>query len=126
MMNSTRLGKWFNDRGFTLIEVLAVLVILSIILLIAVPTFTASIAKANAEVCHANVEELERAYERYLVLEQLDHEEHFFTDFSMEFADTICPEDGIVSYFEGEVNCDKHSVEDDHDYEDEEDEVPYL
>ncbi|MFZ3577502.1 prepilin-type N-terminal cleavage/methylation domain-containing protein [Virgibacillus sp. DJP39] len=99
----------FDQKGFTLIELLAVLAILGIILLIAVPTVASSIAKANREVCNANVVELERFYEMHLDLESLEHTDVLFTSFAREFDETICPEDGRISYVDGDVHCSIHS-----------------
>lgn len=47
-----------NNKGFTLIEVLAVLVVMGIIAAIAVPTISRSTERAEAEVCHANIRDI--------------------------------------------------------------------
>jgi len=114
----------FNKKGLTLVEVLAVLVILGIFVVIAIPSISSSIEKANTEVCHTNRVELEESYEMELTLENLVNNEKLFTMYVREFGEQICPENGVITYVDGEVNCSVHTVND-HE-EDNEGEVPFL
>jgi len=56
-----------NEKGFTIIELMAVLVIIGIIALIAVPRVTGTITQARIRSCSANVQMLDDAVERYAV-----------------------------------------------------------
>lgn len=114
-----------NSNGLTLLEVLAVLVILSILVLIAVPSIFSRIEQAKAEVCQTNRIELVRSYERNLTLEDKVHNELLFAMHVREFGERICPENGVITYVDGEVNCSVHTVND-HEEDEEAEEVPFL
>lgn len=118
-MNSPQ--KIFNaETGFSLVEVIAVLVVFSIILTMVFLTVLGSIERAKNEVCQANRNEFERVYERDLALEGNEHSEILFVQ-SLEEYNDICPEHGVISYTNGEVHCSKHFV-----IEEPEEDVPYL
>ncbi|WP_233879585.1 type II secretion system protein [Virgibacillus halodenitrificans] len=70
-----------SEDGFSLIELLATLAVLSVILLIAVPVFTGSIAEAEQEVCEANRAIIEKHYEMELSLEGDNHSTLLFRKF---------------------------------------------
>ncbi|SHG03157.1 type II secretion system protein [Ornithinibacillus halophilus] len=111
--------------GYTMVELLTVLVILSIITLIAILSVSDIIDNTKKDVCIANLSELERSYEMHLHFEGVDHEEFLFRDFFGEFTEDICPEHGVISYDGGDVLCSIHSdVE--HDDSEDNDEVPFL
>lgn len=116
--------KWLsNNNAVTLIELLGVIVILSIILLLAIPSITAIIEKVNAEVCNNNRIELEKSYELYLAFDNLEHQEILFKEHLNGFY-TICPVNGEITYKEGKVLCSVHSEQELDDNHNEE--VPYL
>lgn len=54
-----------NQKGFTLIEVLLIVVILGIIAAIAIPRLMASRAEAQLQTCRTNVANLNTAIEKY-------------------------------------------------------------
>ncbi len=54
-----------NQKGFTLIEVLLIVVILGIIAAIAIPRLMASRAQAEQEACKTNLANLNTAIEKY-------------------------------------------------------------
>lgn len=111
-----------KSRGFTLVEVLAVIVILGILAASAVVSVAGVIEKAKKDVCDANVLELERHYEAYLVLEGIDHSDVVFAEFLRGYDGSICPVGGDMGYMDGEVECSVHSI----DEEDEGEDVPFL
>lgn len=119
------IGKNNRFNGFTLIEVLAVITILGILAAIAVVSVVGSIEKSRQEVCHANVQELERYYEAYLALESIEHSDAVFVQYLNDYGEDICPIDGEISYGDGKVECSLHPG----DGEGEEDDgegVPFL
>ena len=92
-----------NAKGFTLVEVLAVVVILGIITGIATLSVNKIIEKSKLEVCNANIIEIEREYESQLVLSTSTHNDVQFKAFLMSFSHKLCPEKGVISYLEGKI-----------------------
>lgn len=54
-----------QNEGFTLVELLAVLVILGVLVGIAVPRVSATIQESRKKACEANLQLIEQAIERY-------------------------------------------------------------
>ncbi|MFC4557942.1 type II secretion system protein [Virgibacillus kekensis] len=98
-----------KTNGFTLIELLATLAILSIVVLIAVSLFSDQIIKAEAEVCNANREMAEKAYERELSVNGDDPSVASFIIFLDKYDKDLCPEHFAISYSGGLVLCAVHS-----------------
>lgn len=120
----------FDTKGYTLLELLAVLVILGIVALIAVPSVVGSIEKAKEEVCRSNRLELSKSYNMQLQSEGMEHSEGTFNTFLLEIDGTPCPENGLFTYEDGVILCnlhpDDHNNNDSDDEDEEDDEVPYL
>jgi prepilin-type N-terminal cleavage/methylation domain-containing protein len=100
-----------NQRGLTLVELLAVIVILGIVFSIAVISLAGTKEKVEEDVCDANRMELENQYGRNLLLEDVEHSYVVFTSFLTEFGSEVCPVGGVVSYYDGHVDCSVHSDE---------------
>jgi prepilin-type N-terminal cleavage/methylation domain-containing protein len=79
-----RLNRSINNRGLTLVELLAVIVILGIIASIAVPSVIHLFEKSKEDVCLANRTELKRQYELKLELESIEHTELVFKKYLLE------------------------------------------
>lgn len=105
----TKIIQQFKNDGFTLIEVLVSLVILSIITFIAVPSVIGAIEKAKEGTCKANLVQLEGDYEQYILLENIDHSNFLFATYQDTYYDDICLEGGEISYVKEEVHCSIHS-----------------
>ncbi|GAE28182.1 hypothetical protein JCM9140_4389 [Halalkalibacter wakoensis JCM 9140] len=73
-----------REQGLTLVEILVVVVMIGIIAAIAVPLFIGVIEKAEEDVCGVNVMHVERGYERWLVLEDVEHSELVFSQYVVE------------------------------------------
>lgn len=101
-----------NEKGFTLIELIAVLVISSIILLFAVPSVLNNIAYAKTQVCYSNQAQIERTYKERLLLEGSEHTDTLFEETLAEFYEDLCPEHGEISYVDGKVICSLHGSDD--------------
>lgn len=82
---------------------MAVLTILGILMAIAVPFLLDVIEKAERDVCRVNVLQLERLYERYLVLEGIEQTDVVFDQYLRNYGEEICSELGDVTYVDGRV-----------------------
>lgn len=61
------------NKGFSLIEITVVLVIITILLSIAVPYFVGNTERAKKVVCNANCLQFEKMYETFLIIEGVEH-----------------------------------------------------
>lgn len=116
-----------DKNGFTIIEMIVVISIIAIIGAIAIPSFIGYTEKAKKEVCKVNCLQLERMYETYLTMEELEHSEVLFTQYLHEYGKNICPGHGDINYVDGKVQCSKHDRDEGSGSDDKEDEsVPFL
>ncbi len=121
-----------NTKGFTLIELIIVISIISILAAITVPNFIGYIEKSKEEVCNVNCLKLERMYELYLETEGLDHSDVLFKSFLNDYSKNTCPSHGEITYINGEVRCSVHIDEESIESDDEDDNgledgsVPFL
>ena len=67
-----------NKGGFTLVELMVVVVILGILVAVAVPIFSAVTANARKKTCLNNIDMIERAVTQYLVNSGTDSVEGIF------------------------------------------------
>ncbi|KPB05744.1 type IV pilin protein [Bacillus sp. CHD6a] len=112
-----------RNEGLTLVEVLAIVVILGILAGIAVPSVLGHIRKTENEVCDVNTSELTKNYHQELVLLDKEHSDVKFVSFLLEHGEYVCPVDGTFHYVDGEVECSEHGeVEGTED----EGDVPFL
>ena len=113
----------YDNKGFTLIELVIVIAIVSILVAIAIPSFIGYVETANRRVCNLNCLQLEQSYNEYLAIEKIRHSEETVITF-LKDNNKICPKHGVISYEEEIFRCGIHLNED--QKEDDDDEVPYL
>ncbi|WP_209437854.1 type II secretion system protein [Mesobacillus selenatarsenatis] len=120
----------YNSKGYTLVELLAVIVIMGILAAIAAPVYGHFMDQYKEDLCEVNRVEMARLYGEFLDIEQVEHSSVAFTQFSLSMLDgDVCPVGGELTYVDGTVEC---SVHGDHESGDEEDEgnddggVPFL
>jgi len=83
------------------------------------------VGEAIEKVCKVNCVQVERMYEMYLGMGNIEHMDVGFEEFLQENGKDICPEHGVITYVEGKVQCSVHVDEDDSDGDGDGD-VPYL
>ncbi|WP_061808967.1 type II secretion system protein [Rossellomorea vietnamensis] len=116
-----------DQRGFTLVEILAVIVILGIVFSIAVISLGGTKERAEADVCAANRLELAKQYGGHLALKGVEHSDVVFHAFLREFGSELCPVGGVIDYMDGYVECSVHGEEVDEEEDSGDDGgVPYL
>ncbi|MDD4796324.1 MAG: prepilin-type N-terminal cleavage/methylation domain-containing protein [Eubacteriales bacterium] len=101
-----------NRRGFTLIELIVVVAILSILASVSVPSVNGYIGKSQAEVCRTNRLALQRYYQYIQIL----YPESTLSDILAGNYDNVigttsliqCPAGGSYSIEEGHVVCSAH------------------
>lgn len=118
----TRSGKE-NDQasGFTLIELIVVISVMSILALILVPSVAKSVESAKKKVCGLNRMQLQQMYEGYLEEGTIEHSVDFLNQYIEEVKKDVCPAGGQIIYKDGEIKCSRHAGE-----EQGEKDVPYL
>ncbi|OEH92138.1 type II secretion system protein [Bacillus solimangrovi] len=112
------------NKGFTLIEMLLVLAILSILISIVVIFSVDYIEKTEEEVCELNRRQLVNKYQSYLMLEGTEHSESTLKQYLQENVIDGCPINGKIDYTNKEIQCSVHTIIND-DVENEEG-VPIL
>ncbi|WP_226086143.1 type IV pilin protein [Mesobacillus sp. S13] len=117
----------WDSKGYTLVELLAVIVIMGILAAIAVPVYVHFIDRYKEDLCEVNRVEMARLYGQFLNIEQIEHSSAAFTQFSHSMLDgDVCAVGGELTYADRTVEC---SVHGNHGSEDEGDDgggVPFL
>lgn len=86
----------FNNSGLTLIEIIAVVVVLSIVSAIAIPSILGIIDNTEEDVCHANRLEIERKFERHMDIYNVEFSEGLFEQHLSEYGEEVCPVGGEI------------------------------
>ena len=113
------------NKGFTLIELILVISIISILMVVVSPNLSSFAAKSKEQVCNINCSELEKMYNLYVITQNIKHSDKIFDVYLSEYGENICPSGGIISFQYEKINCSKHSKEDGNN-DSIGDDIPYL
>lgn len=107
-----------NDKGFTLVELMVVLVIIGILVAIAVPIYNKTQDKAKETACQANLRILNGAAAQYNTEKALGENEDELSNENWVnklvgedkyiLEKPTCPSGGTYTFEAGKFTCDKH------------------
>ena len=100
-----------GEKGFSLVELMVVIVIIGVLIAIAIPVYRNTTEKAELRACHANQRMIEGAASQYAMNEGIDIEEvDEIGKLNVYFSDGVpkCPSGDDYSITNGKVKCDKH------------------
>ena len=103
-------------KGFTLVELLAVISILAAITVASVPAVSGAIVKSRETVCETNRNTIERTFFAY----RIDHRDATLqdvldgklSDFPLDLSEIRCPSGGIYTVEGNHIVCSDHHGED--------------
>lgn len=98
-----------NQKGFTIMELMIVIVIIGILIAIAVPAYNSFVEKARSSTCSANRRTIESAAGLYYA-EVGSHTSDIadLDDYLDNVASIECPSDGAYSVSGGVAYCTEH------------------
>jgi type IV pilus assembly protein PilA len=97
-----------GEKGFSLVELMVVIVIIGVLIAIAIPVYRNTTEKAELRACHANQRMIEGAASQYAMNEGIDIEEVDEIDkLNVYFSDGVpkCPSGAVYSITDGKVTC---------------------
>ena len=95
-----------DNRGFTLVELMVVVVIIGVLTAIAIPVYNASTAKAEKGACEANLRMIDSAIQQYKMNNDGEPPESIKDDLGDYFQDEPkCPSGGEYKIVEGHATC---------------------
>jgi prepilin-type N-terminal cleavage/methylation domain-containing protein len=104
-----------NNRGFTLVELLIVLVVMGIFSAISVLVYDTIIDNVNDDLNEIFTDEIERNYKQFLIVEDLEHSDILFQSFMYDYYPDYV---GEFSFIDNQI-VHKETIEEDES-------VPFL
>ena len=99
-----------GEKGFSLVELMVVVVIIGVLVAIAIPVYNRTTDKAEKGACHANQRMIEGAASQHAMntgksIVDIDELVEYFND-----GTPTCPSGGTYTYDieDGKVSCNKH------------------
>jgi type IV pilus assembly protein PilA len=102
-----------GEKGFSLVELMVVIVIIGVLIAIAIPVYRNTTEKAELRACHANQRMIESAASQYAMMnEGIDIEDvNDIDELKDYFSDGVlpkCPSGVAYSITGGIVTCEEH------------------
>lgn len=101
-----------NEKGFSLVELMVVVVIIGVLVAIAIPVYNITTDRAEKGACHANQRMIEGAASQYAMNEGISIDEVGINDLDVYFNDgtlPTCPSDGTYNIENGKASCTEHN-----------------
>lgn len=106
----------FNKKGFTLVEIIVVLVILSILAGISIPAYLKYIDDAKEKACRINRTSLLNYYKKYKMAfdddstlkDFVEKDDVLSSQFSKDVKTFVCPSGGVFYVVDNLIKCTKH------------------
>ncbi len=107
--------KLLNRKGFSLIELMIVVVIMGILIAIAVPLYSAVTENAEKRTCQDNQRAIRAVYSRYILTDEVNETNRIFKDGYISFngaaeeAQDVFKEDFLAGFDDGNLpHCPVH------------------
>jgi prepilin-type N-terminal cleavage/methylation domain-containing protein len=126
MQWGTRKVKKSYNQGFSLFEVIVVMVVLGCLISIAVPRYNGHLERVTQQACNENCMQLERMYHVCLLMENKEHTCYVFDEFLRKYEGNLCPGNGDIKYVHGKVRCILHSEDVANESDKDDGSVPFL
>jgi type IV pilus assembly protein PilA len=100
-----------GEKGFSLVELMVVIVIIGVLIAIAIPVYRNTTEKAELRACHANQRMIEGAASQYAMNEEIDIENvDDIDELNDYFSGGVpkCPSGVAYSITGGIVTCEEH------------------
>ena len=101
-----------NEKGFSLVELMVVVVIIGVLVAIAIPVYNRTTDKAEKGACHANQRMIEGAASQYAMnegisIDEVDNIEAL--DEYFNYGTPTCPSGGTYNIVDGKASCTAHN-----------------
>lgn len=91
-------------KGFTLVEMIVIIAIISILALLSAPEIMSTVESSNAQVCKDHQKAIMSEYYAKAPYTSGD----ILGELLVENANEICPNNGLISRIDNKLSCSKH------------------
>jgi prepilin-type N-terminal cleavage/methylation domain-containing protein len=111
MINKLMKGFKKNNKGFTLVELMVVVVIIGILVAIAVPVYRKSQDSARTNACKANLRIIDGAIQQHFADNDTEGAVNNISELEPDYIleEPTCPDGGTYSIHDNKAYCTKHN-----------------